>query len=306
MSQIVACPKCATQLQLPANFAGGQIKCPKCSQLLAVGATPDNAPTQQPPAPQQANPLNGGFPAAPANDPFGNLQNMVPPAQVPGNQFPAPAPNYRPPGPAPKSPQRRAPATGRKKKSGGTGVLMGLGIAFGCAFLICGGLIGLGLFLGGHSGWKQESLQGYTVNMPGRGKQKRDTTKRENLLLHEVSGQRRESGSQYSLVVTRLPKLPNGSSVTIKQLRDNPFFRMSGSRAVVRNGVQGLAGKTMAGFGQSAGAEIEVFIHKGDLVAMIYAPYHLIKTQVGGTMKPRSNERELDKPNEFFESIKFK
>jgi predicted Zn finger-like uncharacterized protein len=76
MPLTVACPGCKTRLQVPDNAAGKAVKCPKCAQVLKIGAPAAPAPT---PA------------AAPAA-----------PAPAPAAARAAPAPKARPdPGPDP-------------------------------------------------------------------------------------------------------------------------------------------------------------------------------------------------------------
>jgi len=41
------------------------------------------------------------------------------------------------------------------------------------------------------------------------------------------------------------------------------------------------------------------------MVILAYLPYSVIKDRVIGKMTPRKNQRDLDKPEEFFESLGF-
>jgi hypothetical protein len=43
----------------------------------------------------------------------------------------------------------------------------------------------------------------------------------------------------------------------------------------------------------------------GTMVILAYLPYSVIKDRVIGKMTPRKNQRDLDKPEEFFESLGF-
>lgn len=90
MSQIVACPKCSTQMKLPSNFTGGQLACPKCGQLLAIRApasrqtqAPVATPSPLPLATPAPLPLATPAPIPPASDSFGHLPSLPPAPQMP-------------------------------------------------------------------------------------------------------------------------------------------------------------------------------------------------------------------------------
>ncbi len=120
--------------------------------------------------------------------------------------------------------------------------------------------------------------------------------------VHEKIGRRKESGSQFSLVVTQL-NLPPLQNLELSELIDSMQMRISNRRSVQRGGLTGIAGTITAGVGGVEGAEAEIFLHQNKLIVVAYAPYSKIKDRVGGTMKPRANERELDRPDEFFASL---
>jgi hypothetical protein len=76
-------------------------------------------------------------------------------------------------------------------------------------------------------------------------------------------------------------------------------------RPISRNGVEGVAGKIVSGSVGAEGSEAEIFFHNGNLVMSTYSPYSKIQFAIGGTRQPRKNERELDRPDDFFSSIQF-
>ena len=120
--------------------------------------------------------------------------------------------------------------------------------------------------------------------------------------VYEMIGRRKETGSQYSIVVADLGA--NIPDQTLDSIVDRMAITLGDQRDVTRAGVQGIAGTIVRGVG-AQGAKAEVFLHNRKLVALVYAPYSKIKDRVGGTMTPRSNEASLDKPEEFFASLKF-
>ncbi len=172
-----------------------------------------------------------------------------------------------------------------------------------CVLLCAGTLFAIGYAGSRHSGWTSESFQGYTIQMPSGTDRQRKSQQHPGTTVHEMIARRKETGSQYSLVVATLPPQVQ-QAVNIDQLLDNMRIRFADRRPVTRSGVQGTAGTMVSGVGAVEGAECEAFLHSGKLIITTYAPYSEIKDKVGGTRKPRTNERELDKPEEFFESLK--
>ncbi|NND98170.1 MAG: hypothetical protein HKN47_12655 [Pirellulaceae bacterium] len=338
-SRLVTCPGCKTQLKI--NAAGKvKVTCPKCSKVLMVPAaatakptTPGGAKPQSasnPPAAQRPPAQNPAAqkpaaqrppsqrpapqPTAPADDPFSNLPGL------PAGGFPAAGaggvPAYRsaPPKPAAKkSKKQKKPAKPKNKKGtgGSSATTKVLGILGGVALvglLLCGGgvaLVATGVLGPKHSGWQTITFEGCTLNMPGKGN---DRTKTQNqgfgVVIKERAFKRAESGSEYSIAVSQLPNMPDGSKPTLDLLVENMKISMSNRKPVTRSGVKGYAGTITSGASAAKGSEVEIFIKDGKLVLTAYSPYSKIKDLVGGTRAARPNERELDKPEQFFESLK--
>ncbi len=77
----VSC-QCGQSFAAPDHLAGKRVKCPKCAQPLAIpaAAPAGSAPAKQAPAKQPAKQKQPA--AAPADDPFGDL-NLAPPTALP-------------------------------------------------------------------------------------------------------------------------------------------------------------------------------------------------------------------------------
>lgn len=317
----IVCPRCKTTLQLPASMGAGKVKCPKCATVLSVSAPAKPAPAS--PAAARAAAAPASRPPAQPADPFGGLPDFgnlpsgggqgyhLPPAAGPPG-FSAPAAPASFPSPSFQAPPRPlAPAQPKRKSGGGgktalkvIGIIGALGMT--CVLLCAGAIFAIGYAGSRHSGWTSESFQGYTIQMPAGTERKRRSEQQPFTTIHELIAQRRETGSQYSLTVASLPDAArlNRLNITVEQLLEKGTIRFTDQRPVTRSGVQGVAGTILSGAGVTPGAECESFLHNGKMIVVTYAPYSKIKDSVGGTRKPRTNERELDKPEEFFESLK--
>ncbi|MCC9657225.1 zinc-ribbon domain-containing protein [Rhodopirellula halodulae] len=280
-SRRIVCPRCKTTLQLPATAGATKIKCPKCELILSV------------PAPKQPMVLE---------DPSAGLPNFdaLPSAQSPSNVF-------RPSGPVKRY---EAPKpTKKKNKAAGKNALKVLGILAGiavmCVVLIVGGLLGVGYLATRHSGWTTAKFHGYTIKMPAGEDRREKSQQFPGTTVHELAGRRRETGSQYSFVVAKLPSTIS-SDMNIEELVDAMRIRLKDQYPVERSGVNGVAGTMLTGFGGVEGSLCEIFTHNGNLIVTMYSPYSEIRDLVGGEREPRSNESSLDKPSEFFESLQLK
>jgi len=121
--------------------------------------------------------------------------------------------------------------------------------------------------------------------------------------IYELSGRRKESGSQYTLLVAKIPDPPAGMAVE-DMIREMKLLILD-QQPIRRNGVDGIAGRWTHESMAAEASEAEVFFHNGHLVALMYSPYSKIQFAIGGTQSPRENERELDRPLEFFTSVRF-
>ena len=281
----IVCPRCKTTLQIPATMGAGKVKCPKCELMLAVRAPAGST--------------------VPINVPPENLFDSLP--GYGASQATPPASVFRPSGPVTVY---EPPKPSKKSKGGGSnaalkiiGTLVGLGVL---SIVLCaGGIFAVGYLGSRHSGWTAVSYKGYTVNMPA-GEDRRDKSQQfPGTTVHELTGRRKETGSQYSLVVADLPAAID-PSIPIAELLRDMRIRLSNSRPVTRSGVDGMAGTMQSGVGGIEGSDCEIFVHNRNLVVVMYSPYSEIQDLVGGKREPRSNESELDKPSEFFDSLQFK
>ncbi|EGF26985.1 hypothetical protein RBWH47_04024 [Rhodopirellula baltica WH47] len=276
----IVCPQCKTTLQIPATMGAGKVKCPKCELMLAVRA------------PVTVH--------VPEENLFDNLPSLGSSAAAPPSSVfrpSGPVTVYQPPKPA-------------KKRGGGSkaavkiiSTIAGLGLL--CILLCAGGIFAVGYLGSRHSGWTSVTYKGYTVSMPA-GEDRRDKSQQfPGTTVHELTGRRKETGSQYSLVVADLPAVidPN---IPIAELLRDMRIRLSNPRPVTRSGVKGMAGTMQSGVGAIEGSDCEIYVHNRNLVVMMYSPYSEIKDLVGGRREPRSNESELDKPSEFFDSLEFR
>ncbi|MEO9935074.1 hypothetical protein [Rhodopirellula bahusiensis] len=276
----IVCPQCSTTLQLPATMGAGKVKCPKCELMLAVRA----------PATVSV-PEENLFDSLPSS----GASNASPPSSV-----------FRPAGPV----TVYQPPKAAKKRGGGSNAalkiistIVGVGVL---SILLCaGGIFAIGYLGSRHSGWTSVKYKGYTINMPA-GEDRRDKSQQfPGTTVHELTGRRKETGSQYSLVVAKLPSVIR-QNIPIEELLRDMLIRLSNQYPVTRSGVNGMAGTMQSGVGGIEGSDCEIFVHNGNLIVAMYSPYSEIRDLVGGQREPRSNESELDKPSEFFESLEFK
>jgi hypothetical protein len=167
--------------------------------------------------------------------------------------------------------------------------------------LMCGGAFALFAFLGArHSGWEPTTFHGYTVKMPPGGQMKEKTTTLPGATIHEHGHRRRETGSQYFLMVSE-PLAQQQRNMDVNQMLRNGTVRVGNQRAVERAGIAGIRGTILDG--ELKHGEAEYFMHNGRLIVTAYAPYSEFRDRMGGKRQARSNESELDKPEEFFESL---
>ena len=318
----VTCPGCSTTLQLPAGFTAGKIKCPKCAKILVLKGPTQTAATQ-PTAPQSpaitnppaSNQAGGGsaFASLPS---FGSQTSTgqpglgLPPAQAAParSQFPSTAtPAYRQqPGGGP----HRAPKTKKKKKSGGGSpvkiLLIVGGIVAGLGVLGCAGLIAVAVSRAGtHSGWTTMNEQGVEFKFPpGRVK----TTPTQNMpgaTGTRLNAVRLESGSLYGFETFTF-KVPPPPGMRVEELMTWEGSKVTDPRAVWRGGVRGYHYTVISATGIPPGTELEVFLRNNKIYSLTYSAYSKAKASTTSTKTPRENEQELDKPEEFFESLRFK
>ncbi|MFG0267820.1 MAG: hypothetical protein ACF8AM_22115 [Rhodopirellula sp. JB055] len=276
----IVCPRCKTTLQLPVATGALKVKCPKCELMLSVRA------------PVTVH--------VPEENLFDNLPGSGSSAAAP------PSSVFRPSGPV----TVYQPPKAAKKRDGGSkavvkiiSTIAGLGVL--CVLLCAGGVFAIKYLGSRHSGWTSVQFKGYTINMPA-GEDRRDKSQQfPGTTVHELMGRRKETGSQYSLVVAQLPAAipPN---ISIEELAQDMLIRLSSSHPITRSGVDGIAGTMQSGAGFLKGSPCEVYLHEGNLVVATYSPYSEIRDLVGGQREPVSNESELDKPSEFFDSLQFK
>ncbi|TVP93928.1 MAG: hypothetical protein EA381_20885 [Planctomycetaceae bacterium] len=113
---------------------------------------------------------------------------------------------------------------------------------------------------------------------------------------------RLETDSQYSIIVM------SGESgnvlLTPEQFAETLTVSLSNLRPVHRNGADGVAAKVETGDRMlPRGTEIEILKKGNVLVITHYQPYSATRNPERDELIPKYNERELDKPEEFFASI---
>jgi len=67
----------------------------------------------------------------------------------------------------------------------------------------------------------------------------------------------------------------------------------------------GIHGTVVSGGLAPSGTQVEVFRISSTMVFLYYTPFSIAKETLKSTKAPRDNEEELDKPDEFFESLQF-
>lgn len=153
-----------------------------------------------------------------------------------------------------------------------------------------------------HSGWTARNFHGYTINIPAGTENRTESRQVLTTTAYELIGRRSETGSQYSIAVGAMPSV-NGKIISLDELARKMQQRMTEQRSVTRAGIVGVAGKIVSRNGTVTTSETEMFLHNGNLVVLTYSPYSEIKDEVGGQHAPHKNERELDRPEEFFSSF---
>lgn len=297
----------------------GKIKCPNCKKVLTINSPSPiaSSPTAHPTPAQRvapaanapvSEPVSGdpfadlpAFGATPANQAGGNSGFGFPSAPSPGQSLPQGAvPAYRGVQAAPTAKQSNAAGNNRWLKV--LGIVGGV-IALGISLCVVG-VLGLAFLGTRHSGWSTEESQGYKIGMPAGDDRRRQSKQTPLTTIHELSALRKETGSQYSLLVARVPAVR--PDTTVESVIRKMQMVVLDERPVTRNGVDGVAGRLVASLQGAEAAEAEIFLHDGNLVVAMYSAYSKIRFAIGGTRDPRKNERELDKPDEFFDSLQLR
>ena len=313
----VTCPGCGTVLQLPAGFTAGKIKCPKCAKVLAL-KSPSPTPTSGPNAPLPSSPQASQPDGA---SPFDSLPSFGSPVSsgqagigLPAAQPPAQLSSLASPSPpAYRQPQAghmvNGPKQKKKKTSKGSPlkiVLIVGGIIGGIGILGCAGLVGLAVIAArSQSGWQSISQQGVTVQFPaGRVTEKSNNNSASSGKSFRVGNP--ETGSVFGLQIIdmRVPPPPGLSLEEVMQLGGTKFSK---TRPVSRDGKLGFhATVTSSSFtGIPPGSETEMFRRGNTIIILDYVPFSKQTAGATDAKPPRDNEREIDKPNEFFESLQF-
>ena len=306
----VTCPGCGTILKLPAGFSAGKIKCPKCAKVLAL-QNPSPSPAPQQPVSQaspQANQSDGASPfdSLPA---FGSPSSGQPGIGLPASQPPAQLPSHAAAFHQPKAgnsrnaakPKQRKPSKGSPLKI----VLIVGGIIGGLGILGCAGLIGLAV-IGARSqtGWQTISQQGVTVQIPaGRIQKSSKSNSASTATSFRVS--RGQTGSVFGLQIIEL-RSPPPASLNAMELMEQGGTVFSNTRSVTRDGKLGYHATVVSSTftGVPAGTEVEIFRRGSTLIIMDYIAYSKQTAGATDARPPRENERELDKPDDFFRSLK--
>jgi hypothetical protein len=87
------------------------------------------------------------------------------------------------------------------------------------------------------------------------------------------------------------------------QLIQHSTVTLGNQSRIERAGITGIKGVIVDG--ELEGAEAEYYLHNRRLVVTVYGAYSAFKERIGGKRLARTNESDLDKPEEFFESLKF-
>ncbi|MFK8112674.1 MAG: hypothetical protein AB8B91_10740 [Rubripirellula sp.] len=291
----VVCPGCNLTMQLPDSAGSGKVMCPGCGMVLAI-RTP-GTPTKKP--------VNRDvFAEVPS---FQTARSAPPPPPAFRSQTNRPAPVHRA---ATTQPQGYHAQQQPRRRSSGNSVAKVLGIIAASGLgvvLICGGAVVFFAVLGNmHSGWETAMFHGCTIKVPpGKELREKTTTLPGGFVVHEVLYRRRESGSQYILMVSdQLPAKLRNAKIT--QLVTNLSVGLVNEEMVLRSGVNGVKGTIARGGRGFNDCQAEYFVRDGRMIVTLYAPYSAIKERVGGQRDPRSNELALDQPEEFFESLSFR
>ena len=318
----VTCPGCSATLQLPAGFTAGKIKCPKCAKILVLKGSTQTA-ASQPNAPQSpaiknppaTNQAGGGF-AFDSLPSFGSPASTgqpgvgLPPAQsAPArSQIPSTAaPAYRQqpgggPHPAPKKKKKRKSGAGSPVKI----LLIVGGIVAGLGVLGCAGLIAVAVSRAGtHSGWTTMNEQGVEFKFPPGRVKTVTNIDGPGVTGTRLNAVRRESGSLYGFE-TWIFEVAPPPGIDLEEIMKSDGSKVADLRPVWRGGVRGLHATVVSATGVPPGTELEVFLRKDKMFFLTYSAYSKAKASTTSTKTPRENERELDKPEEFFESFRLK
>jgi len=96
------------------------------------------------------------------------------------------------------------------------------------------------------------------------------------------------------------------AGVSVEEIINSGGGVFANLRPVTRSGVRGIHFSVVSLDTVPPGTEIEAFLRQKTIYMFTYTAYSKGKSHTTSTKTPRENEQELDKPNEFFESINFK
>lgn len=292
------------QVEFPGDEV--QIDCPKCSQVLVVRN--DSGTTQPLPKAPVVVPVGSTQPVTHAPAPVA----AAPPVVAPIAPIQTPPPIQPPPPPPPPAPSRlsvnphhRQQAQRRQANDRSKQLWTVVGIAVTSLLVLgtIGGAVVYSNMPAKHQGWETVTFSGYDLQLPP-GDDSRFTEDDENAgnVEQRITGVRSESGSQYVLTVIYNQSL-RADAYELETLIARIGLVISNQKEMIRKGRRSIAGTVESGPDLMQGCEVEVFRDGKQLVVAAYMPYSIIRTRIREADPPQANERELDRPDEFFASI---
>ncbi|WP_146601293.1 hypothetical protein [Novipirellula aureliae] len=170
--------------------------------------------------------------------------------------------------------------------------------------LLCGGVVG-GLAIYGYSkavSRETRGLEGYQVDVPPGRIRKSQPINTPNRKAYEMVAVNTVTGSNYSLVVTKFSGSQDATALaeaTVIAMRD----KINNPQEVTRSGMKGFSGTMKQGANLISGSECEFFADQGNFLMLTYTPFSIVKEKIGSNSRVKSNERKLDDPEHFFESV---
>lgn len=283
----ITCPRCGQQTRLKKHAHPRRVKCPSCSELIHVKASAE--PT--------SNPSRAGQEFDFSNIP---LQPLAPPSYLANEVL-----------------------TGRKRTQRGpfgTKAAVFAGAAAVTVLLLGAVVYIIASVRGGNdheaslgtvaetpvptpsTQWQSVIVGQCRVKFPPTNDPLRQSTEKNNVQSTMLVDFRLETDSQYSLIVM-------SSSVaealgTPEAVLESLNVTLTDLRSIRRNGAEGMAAKVVGGNRMYPhDTEIEI-VQKGNVLVMAhYQPYSATRVVGRDPAAPRPNERDLDRPEEFFESV---
>lgn len=151
-------------------------------------------------------------------------------------------------------------------------------------------------------GWETVIVGPCRAKFPPGNAPSRNTTVKNGVTSTMLIDFRRETDSQYSIIVMSADT--EEAILTPDKFAESLNVSLTNLRPVQRNGANGIAAKVETGNRMlPRDTEIEILRKGNTLVVANYQPYSATRVPERDKLIPKPNERELDRPEDFFASL---